>query len=86
MEPLQTETEAPKKAAPAGMAWISGRQKPFYSPRVIKKGKNKGRIEVEYLRSHSVYKKTIINRSSITRTFPPYDSYLWEQKEVLQGV
>ncbi|MFO7816161.1 MAG: hypothetical protein R6V39_00540 [Desulfovibrionales bacterium] len=83
---MQAETKTrDQEVSPAGMAWISGRQKPFYSPRIIKKGKNKGRIEVKYLRSHSVYKTKIINRSAITRLFPPFDSYLVDQKAVFQG-
>jgi len=79
-----TEEEIQEKAQPAGMAWIGGKQKPFYCPRVIKKGKQKGRIEVRYLRSYNFYKTMRISRGDITRLFPPYDLYLGEQKDVVK--
>jgi len=75
--------EVREKAQPAGMAWIGGKQKPFYCPRIIKKGKRKGKIEVRYLRSYSLYKTMVISRGDITRLFPPYDLYLGEQKDVI---
>ena len=80
---VSTEETSQEKAQPAGMAWIGGKQKPFYSPRIIKKGKRKGRIEVRYLRSYNFYKTLVISRGDITRLFPPYDLYLGEQKDVI---
>ena len=81
---VSTKEEVQEKAQPAGMAWIGGKQKPFYCPRVIKKGKQKGRIEVRYLRSYNFYKTMRISREDITRLFPPYDLYLGEQKDVVK--
>ncbi len=83
METAQKQTDV-QKTAPAGMAWISGRQKPFYNPRLIKKGKNKGKVKVTYLRSHNNYKTIIISPSSITKTLPPWEGYLWQQGELFQ--
>ena len=79
-----TEEISQEKAQPAGMAWIGGKQKPFYNPRIIKKGRQKGKIEVRYLRSYNSYKTRVLSRGDITRLFPPYDLYLGEQKELIK--
>ncbi len=81
---METQEKATEEKTPAGMAWIGGQQKPFYNPRVIKKGKQKGKIEVTYLRSYNFYKTTVIHRKEITKLLPPFDSCLYEQTEILQ--
>lgn len=57
-----------KKAKAFGMAWIFGKQKPFYNPRKIRKGKFKGMIEVEYLAKPDVFRKTRIRPADIVTT------------------
>ncbi len=51
---------------PYGMAWIDGRQKPFWDPRKIQRGRNRGMVEVVYLKKHGIYRKIKIPPAHIT--------------------
>jgi hypothetical protein len=46
-------------------AWIQGKQRHVYASRIVTKGKNKGKVEVTYLRRFNkdgepVYRKAIL--------------------------
>ncbi|MDY6903991.1 MAG: hypothetical protein SWH61_04820 [Thermodesulfobacteriota bacterium] len=58
--------------SPYGMAWIDGRQKPFWHPRKIRRGRHRGMIEVVYLKKPGIYRKIRIPAAHIT--FSEHDS------------
>lgn len=53
------------KGAALGFVWIDVRRRPIYSAREIQRGKNKGKLEVEYRHSASRYKKKIVDKSEV---------------------
>lgn len=55
-----------------GYVWIKGTlQRPFYSAREIRRGKDKGKMMVEYRHSATKTKKEIFDKSSL-RWLPEY--------------
>lgn len=56
------------KPAALGFFWLGIQTRPFYSVREIRRGKDKGKLEVEY-RKGSGLKKVIIRQDDIERIF-----------------
>lgn len=50
-----------------GYAWIQNKCKPIYDQRTIKRGRNKGKLEVIYLAKVTIYRKIVIDKDAIER-------------------
>ena len=49
-------------------AWIKNGWRPIYGCRQIRRGKNKGRYEVRYLRAPGKYRKAIVPSNYLVRS------------------
>jgi len=61
-------SQDPDKKEVIGYASIAGKQKPIYSIREIKRGRNKGKMEVEFLARVDRYRKVVVPAASILDT------------------
>lgn len=57
------------KRVALGMVWINIQIRPFYSIREISRGKDRGKLEIEYQKSAGYFKKIIVRQDDIERMF-----------------
>jgi len=71
------------KGEPFGMAWINEQNKIFFEPRLIKRGKKAGKLEIQYKKSvNNPRKKVIIKVSDVTEWYVDKEEILNPNTEV----
>ncbi len=61
-EPTDDEAPVEERESSAGRAWINNQQRPFYQPRLVRRGKNQGKLEIRYNKSATNNRKRIFIR------------------------